>query len=306
MSTRPGISIIGCGKVGAAVAQLAHRAGRPPVALADRHAAAARSVAEAIGRPDAACAPAEAAAAGPLVLLAVNDDAIAALCENLAEIKAFRPGTIVAHCCGALPGEILAPARDKCGCSIGSMHPLQTFPSVQAAIEKFPGTYCFCEGDDAAVAALQQLARDLGGIPVRIDSDAKVLYHAAAVVACNYLVALLDAATALYARAGIDTGTALAALKPLLAATLENVTELGPAAALTGPIARGDIQTVRRHLDAMRNCPPELQEFYRVAGRWTLQLALRSGELKPGAADAMRRLLETRNPKEQAHGSTVD
>jgi len=306
MSARPEISIVGCGKVGSAVAQLANRAARPPVALADQRLDAARVAAEAIGRPDAACSPAEAAGAGSLVLLTVNDDAIAALCEDLAEIEAFGPGTIVAHCCGALPGEILAPARDKCGCSIGSVHPLQTFPSAEAAIEKFPGTYCFCEGDAAAVGALEQLARDLGGIPVRIDSDAKVLYHAAAVVACNYLVALLDAATALCARAGIDAGTARAALKPLLAATLENVTELGAPAALTGPIARGDVETVRRHLDAMKDCPPELQEFYRVAGRWTLQLAGRSGKLKPEAADAMRRLLETENPKEQAHGSTVD
>jgi len=300
MSQRPDISIIGCGKVGTAIAQLASRAGRRVAAVASRNEQAARSAAEVIGRPSAARSIAEAAGAGPLVLLTVKDEAIEPLCNQLAQQGAFGRGAVVGHCCGALSSDILASARDRCGCPTGSMHPLATFPDVAAAIEGFPGTYCFCEGQDAALEVLEELAGDLGGLPVRIDPAGKVLYHAAAVMACNYLTALLDAAAILCQSAGIDRDTALAALKPLAAATVENVTKLGPANALTGPAARGDLETVRRHLQAMKEHPDtrDIQDFYRVAGQWTLQLAVRSGKLDNEAAGALRRVLEIHHPKE--------
>ena len=300
MSQRPDISIIGCGKVGTAIAQLAARAGRRVAAVASRNEQAARSAAEAIGRSSAARSIAEAAGAGALVLLTVKDEAIEPLCNQLAQQGAFGRDAVVGHCCGALSSEILASARDRCGCATGSMHPLATFPDTAAAIERFPGTYCVCEGQGPALEVLEQLAADLGGQPVRIDRAGKVLYHAAAVMACNYLTALLDAATVLCQGAGIDRHTALTALKPLVAATLENATKLGPANALTGPTARGDLETVRRHIQAITKHPDTrgLQDFYRVAGQWTLQLAVRSGKLDNEAAGALRRVLEIHHPKE--------
>ena len=267
------ISIIGCGKVGAAIAQLAVGAGRRVSALASRNGARARELAARIGAPEAAGEIAWAAGAGTLVLLTVSDDAIEPLCGELARAGAFGAGSIVAHCSGALGSDILAAARDSCGCLIASMHPLTTFPTAGAAVEKFAGAYCFCEGDAAATDALMDLAADIGGKPMLINAGAKVLYHAAAVMACNYLTALLDAAVTLCGEAGIDRRTALAALGPLAGATLENVTKLGTPAALTGPIARGDEQTVRRHLDALARCDNDLRDFYRIAGKWALQLA---------------------------------
>jgi len=267
------ISIIGCGKVGAAIAQLAAGAGRNVSALASRSGDRARDLAVRIGNPEAACDIARAAGAGGLVLLTVSDDAIEALCGELARGGGFGDGSIVAHCSGALGSDILSPARDSCGCKIASMHPLATFPTAAAAVEKFAGTYCFCEGDQPATDALMELAADIGGKPMLISSQAKVLYHAAAVMACNYLTALLDAAITLCGAAGIDRPTALSALGPLAKATLENVTKLGAPAALTGPIARGDAQTVARHLEALAQCDKDLQDFYRIAGKWALQLA---------------------------------
>ena len=109
----------------------------------------------------------------------------------------------MAHCSGALDSGVLASARAR-GCAVGSMHPLQTFPTVRPRIDALPGAYCFIEGDPPAVAALERLAADVGAHPVPIASAAKPLYHAAAVVACNYLTALLDAAGALCRQAGID------------------------------------------------------------------------------------------------------
>ena len=291
MDNRPDIAILGPGTVGTAIGVLAARAGWTVAAVGGRDAARARQAAKAIGHGAKACTLHEAAGAAGLVLLTVSDDAIAAVCDELAD--GFRRGAVVAHCSGALGSEALASARAR-RCAVGSMHPLQTFPSVEAAVGAMTGAYCFIEGDAAAVAALERLARDIGGRPVPIASSAKPLYHAAAVVACNYLAALVDAASALCGRAGIDEPTGRAALGPLVRATLENVLAAGPAAALTGPIARGDAATVRRHLEALAGGERDLDELYRAMGRWTVELALRKGTIDAPKAAALRGLLDER------------
>jgi len=291
MAGLPDISIVGAGKVGTAVGVLAARAGLKVAAVASRSSSHASAAADMIGRDVRVCTPAEAAASGGLVLLTVSDEAIENLCDLLAGAGAFAEGAIVAHCCGALGSDILRSAKQDCHCEIGSMHPLQTFPTVAAAVSGFDGTYCFCEGDAAAVAALEQLAGAIGGRPVRIHSAGKALYHAAAVTVCNYLAALADAGLTLCERAGVERPTALAALAPLMLNTVRNVTSAGPAEALTGPIARGEAETVHRHVEALRVCPKELQELYRAAGQWTVALARRKGTIDDAKADALRRIL---------------
>lgn len=303
MTSSADISIIGCGKVGAAIAQLAAGAGRRVAAVASRNADRAGDLAVKIGNPDAACDIARAAGAGGVVLLTVNDDAIEPLCGELARDGAFGEGSVVAHCSGSLGSDILAAARYSCGALIASMHPLTTFPTAAAAVERFAGTYCFCEGDAGATDALMELAGDIGGKPMLISSQAKVLYHAAAVMACNYLTALLDAAVTLCGKAGIDRQTALQALAHLATATLENVTKLGPPSALTGPIARGDARTVARHLEALAGCDDDLRDFYRIAGKWTLQLAAvrddqNQGDPNRANDDIIARLLDAHNRQE--------
>ena len=298
MEKAPDISIIGPGKVGTAIGVLASRAHLPVVAVAGGGPGHAERAAEAIGPSVVACSVTEAAAAGGLVLLTVPDGAIAGLCEHLAAREAFAPGAIVAHCCGALTSEVLAPARDRCRCRVGSMHPLQTFPTAEAALERLAGTYCFCEGDEGAVEALMRLAEAIGGRAVRIDPAGKALYHAAAAVACNYLVVLLDAAATLAAGAGVDRATWLAAVGPIAHATVDNVAHLGPAAALTGPIARGDVATVAAHVAAMGGCDRRLRELYAAAGRYALELAGEKGTLDESARDALRTALETLTARE--------
>jgi predicted short-subunit dehydrogenase-like oxidoreductase (DUF2520 family) len=292
MEKFPDISIIGPGKVGTALGALAARAGLPVVAVAGGGAGRAEAAAEAIGSGAAACSVAEAAGLGRLVLLTVPDGAIAVVCERLAAAAAFGEGAVVAHCCGALSSEVLAAARERCGCSIGSIHPLQTFPTVAAAMAHLPGTYCFCEGDEAAAEVLERLAEAIGGRAVRIDASRKVLYHAAAATACNYLVALLDAAARLAAAAGIDRATWLAAVEPIVRATVDNVARLGPAEALTGPIARGDVETVARHAAAVGACDEPLRRLYAAAANYTIELARREGHLDASTGDALRRTLQ--------------
>ena len=282
------IAIVGPGKVGTAIGVLAAKAGWTVVAVGGRDAGRAAQSAKAIGPNVRACTPAQAAGAAGLVLLTVGDDDIAAACKELA--PAFRGGAIVAHCSGVLGSEVLAPARSH-GCRVGSMHPLQTFPSLQAAIKDLPGAYCFIEGDAEAAEALHRLAEDLGAHPVPIASTAKAVYHAAAVMACNYLTALMDAAIAMCNQAGIDEPTARKALGPLARATLDNILAEGTAQALTGPIARGDQQTIQRHLGALME-QADLLEVYRALGRWTVALAVRKGTINSSKAAALRRLLD--------------
>ena len=279
--------------MGGAIAQLASDAGWNVIALAGRNETRPRQLAERIGSPDAACSISDAAGAAGLVLLTVTDDAIEPLCSQLAEAQAFAAGSIVAHCSGALGSDILSSAKDACGCQIASMHPLTTFPTAAAAADKFAGTYCFCEGDAEATETLMSLASDIGGKPMLIKPEGKALYHAAAVMACNYLTALMDAAATLCDAAGIAPAAAIEAMSPLARATLENVTKLGTREALTGPIARGDAQTVARHIEAMSACDEDLQAFYRIAGKWTLQLAKLRDTRDRSGDDAIAALLDT-------------
>lgn len=282
------ISIVGPGRVGTTLSILACRSGLR-VAVGARRPQAARAAARAAGADAHACTPAQAAAASNLVLLTVPDGAIECVCGDLA--NHFRPGAVVAHCSGALDSGVLGPASAR-GCQVGSIHPLQTFPTVAAAVESFPGTYCFIEGSPAAVEALGGLAERLGGRAQTIAAGRKALYHAAAAMACNHLSALLDAAASLAKAAGVGRETALSALGPIVRATVENVLSMGPASALTGPVARADSECVRRHLASMADCPPDLVGFYRAAARWTVDLALRKGTVTAEQADALRSLLQ--------------
>ena len=288
---RPDISIIGAGVVGKALGVLAARAGYRVVAVASRSEASARAAAELIDGNVAVCTPAEAAGRAELLLLTVPDDAIAAVTSELAAAGTVRPGTIVAHCSGALTSEVLAPLVACCGAAAASMHPLQTFPAVLVAIDCLPGAYCFCEGDPSAVSKVMQLAGHIGCVPVELAADRKTLYHAAACMACNYLATLQEAAIATAVLAGIGAVPARHALAPLVAATVENISTLGAGKALTGPIARGDADTVARHLKALDATDATLAELYRGLGRRTVELALEAGKITPDAAEKLHAAL---------------
>jgi len=273
--------------VGTAVGALAARAGYRVTAVAGRDRLRTERAASRIGAEVPVLSPREAAGRAELVLLALPDDAIEAACRELVATRAFAPGSLVAHCSGTLSSESLEPARRELGCHVASFHPLQSFPTVEAALASLPGSYCFDEGDEAALEALEELGAAIGARCVRIETQHKVLYHAAAVMACNYLTGLLDAALTLAAAAQIERQTAWRALEPLIRATVENISKLGAEGALTGPIARGDLGTVSAHLTALDECAPELSGLYRALGSWTVDLALRKGSIDETAARAL-------------------
>jgi predicted short-subunit dehydrogenase-like oxidoreductase (DUF2520 family) len=296
---RPRLSVIGPGKVGTALATLARDAGYRVHAVAGRNEARSRAAAKELGPDVSVLSPVEAAATSELLLLTVSDSAIPALVEELVAGARLNPGSVVVHCSGALASDVLSPLRGLGALggaeepvALASFHPLQTFPTVAAALVSLPGSHCFLEGDARAVEVLEALGGAIGAKCVRIETDAKVLYHAAAVMASNYLCALMDAALAAHEASGIDRETGMAALRPLVQSTLDNIATMGPEAALTGPIQRGDVLTIKLHLKALAEASPDLEALYRLLGQRTIALATKSGALDRTTQEELSQVIE--------------
>jgi predicted short-subunit dehydrogenase-like oxidoreductase (DUF2520 family) len=216
--------------------------------------------------------------AAEVVLITTPDERIADACEELAGQRAFRSGQVVGHASGATGLDALAAARSA-GADVLSMHPLQTFPDAVSAIEGLPGSAMAITAEDERAAEVgERLARDVGARPFRIPAELKPLYHAAAVFASNYVVAVLAEAERLFAAAGV---TDRSLWMPLSRATVENVDRLGPEAALTGPAVRGDAGTVRANIEAIGAAVPDAVHLYATLARAALDLAGRSGRLDP-------------------------
>jgi len=208
------------------------------------------------------------------VLIAVPDDAIAEVAQALAQ--SGMCGGVALHTSGARGPEALA-ALAASGVSCGTLHPLQTVANPGEGVTVLPGSAFAIDGEPDAVAWATQIAGLLNGIVLQIPATARPLYHAAAVTASNYLIALISTAVMLMKEAGVDEATAQRALEPLARTSVRNAFELGPAAALTGPIVRGDADTVRAHLAAIRNAKPAVSSLYRAVGLATLEVARRQG-----------------------------
>jgi predicted short-subunit dehydrogenase-like oxidoreductase (DUF2520 family) len=275
------ISIVGAGRVGTAVAMLWRRAGHRIVAVSGGPATAERAGRHLPGVP--VLDDAEAARAAELVVIGVPDDLIAATVQQLVDRGALSSGW-VAHLSGATPLSALDAARGAGARRLG-IHPLQTFPDVEAAVERIPGCVVALGADDDEGAALaEQLAKDLGGRPFRLPEERRAIYHAAAVFASNYLVAATGVAEVLLEVAGVPDP--IDALKPLQLATLANIARSGPAAALTGPAVRGDAGTIERNLQALAASAPWAVDAYVEMARVALDLAVRGGRLSAeGRAD---------------------
>ena len=288
-TAKPAVAIVGCGKVGTSLARCLCRAGYPVAGVASRSLASARQCAETVGVERFTDQPEAITRLADLVLLTTPDDAIAGACQAICENQGFRPGTVVLHCSGALPSTLLATAQDA-GASIGTMHPLQSFASREITGNPFQGVVISVEGGDRAVAAARAMAQDLEAVCVKIRTEAKTLYHASAVVASNYLVTVMGLAFDLLEGAGIPRGDLFPILSPLIRGTLANIEKQGIPEALTGPVARGDVETVTAHLEQIGALRPELLPLYQSLGRATVEVASAKG-LDPDKARALARLL---------------
>ncbi|MFC4161076.1 Rossmann-like and DUF2520 domain-containing protein [Chitinimonas lacunae] len=269
--TLPRLHLIGAGRLGRTLARLWQAAGQVQVdQIVTRHADSSAAAIDFIGAGRAASL----AELGPaeLILLATPDDLLAPVAAELAASRPSLAGSVVFHASGSRPAELLAPLRDR-GAAIASVHPLLSFAEPSQALHDFAGCYCGCEGDPAALARLGPLFDAIGARRFTLDAAQKPLYHAAAVFACNDLVALMEAAQRCLEAAGVERATGWAALQPLIQATLANIGRVGPRAALTGPVARGDSATVASQGAAVARLDPASGHAYRALGQLALELA---------------------------------
>lgn len=272
------LSIIGAGRTGRTLGLLARRAGYRIGAVVCRSAAHARKAAEFIG----AGRPGTSPVGSELTLIAVPDAAIPDVVRSLR----VPAGGVVAHTCGSLGADALRPLKPA-----GAIHPLRSFADPARAAARFRGTACAVDGDPAAVRILEKFTRALGGEPLRVRTDRKALYHAGAVFASNYLVAILEAALRLFEKAGVPRARSAGALSTLAEGTLANVAAVGIPAALTGPIERGDVATLRSHVAAICARLPRLYAPYACLGSLAAEVAVAKGSRRrselPGLAAAL-------------------
>ncbi|NYE62871.1 putative short-subunit dehydrogenase-like oxidoreductase (DUF2520 family) [Duganella sp. 1224] len=267
------LNLIGAGHVGRVLGRLlARQDGFVIQQVLTRSQASARQAVDFIGAGAVATAyeqlqPAE------VHVLAVGDDQIVAAAAALARAVPLA-GSIVFHCSGALASDQLAAAR-AAGALVASVHPIRSFADPAAVAAHFAGTFCGIEGDAGALAVLTPALQAIGAQPVPIDAAAKTVYHAAAVFASNYLVTVLDAALRAYQAAGIPEPVARQLAQPLASESMANVFRLGAAAALSGPIARGDLATVARQRQAVTQWDADTGALYQALVAPTTALARR-------------------------------
>jgi predicted short-subunit dehydrogenase-like oxidoreductase (DUF2520 family) len=259
------LAIIGAGRVGRALGRLLRALDWEIGAVVTRSEASARRAVRFIGAGKASAGMTRQILASRVILIATPDDEIAVVAQELARIgEEELCGKVVLHTSGALGSGVLDALR-KHDAAVGSMHPLQSFSGV--AVPSLEGKVFTIEGDAPAVQVARRIARALGGSPVRIAGSKKLLYHAAAAMAAGHVLAVEEAAAQLLVSLGMRRNEALRALLPLPRQVLENFKTLGPRAAWTGPLSRGDYKVVRAHLDALRESPKEFAQAYDALSR---------------------------------------
>jgi len=282
----PVIGIVGAGAVGTGLGLALSRAGWPIHAVASRDPARRERFRSLVEVPRVFIEPEPMLDEVELIVLTVPDDVIPGLAASLH----MYSGQAMIHTSGSLGAEVLAPAM-AAGTQVGSFHPLVAFADTERAVTALHGATVAIEGDDQLLAMLGEMARVIGATPVRLAPGSKPAYHAAAVLAAGGFVALLDAIAELGRVAGLDEAGTLDVYGPLLQGTLDNARVLGIRAALTGPMTRGDIGTLRAHLDALRSHAPDVLPLYTAAAEREIKLAIERGALAPEVAREMRAAL---------------
>lgn len=299
------MAIVGAGRVGCALGRLLHQKGWSIGPVITRSMRTARSAQQRIGSGKPQAGLSQTVLAADLILIATPDRAIAEMAQALARMapglrvegdQPSRSGAkharevtqknaggvwrrkIVLHTSGALGSDVLEPLAIR-GAAIGSLHPLQTFGARTDA--SLANTTCAIEGSAAAIRMARRICRELGGIPVALPRRRKAAYHAAAALAAGHVLAVIESAVRILIRAGFPRKRAVRALLPLTRQTLANLESVGPRAAWTGPLSRGDFAVIERHLEALRRFPREYRGAYEALSRLGVNvLANRGGKKK--------------------------
>lgn len=284
------LNVIGCGKVGRTLGRLwtEHRIFRVQSIL-NRSPESGSQAAEFVG-DGRAVDRYDRLEKADLVMISASDEAIASCCRQLCPTGLLGQGVIVFHVSGSLSSAVLEPARSL-GAAVASLHPVKSFADPAAAVRSFAGTFCALEGDPQACALLRASLEPCGGIPFDVDPRFKTVYHAATVMVCNYLVALLEVGLRCFEKAGLARETAVQVIRPIVTETVNNVFELGTVKALTGPVARGDRSVVERQSEALGRWDQAIQRVYQSLGRIALEIAAAQGKADPDALAAIQNIL---------------
>jgi predicted short-subunit dehydrogenase-like oxidoreductase (DUF2520 family) len=284
------IAIIGLGKVGTATGHLLRSAGYEIVAVSDRSPAALE---RGVGYTGGIVSidPLQAALSATSIFITTPDDIIESVCSEIARGGGFGPGKRVVHMSGAGGLGLLKSAR-SCGAQVATIHPLQSFVDIEGVLESIPGSTFSITAEGEVKEWAVRIVRDLGGVPFFVSDEDKPLYHAAACMASNYLVTLMNMVEEIYRHLGMAGDEAIRSFWPLVRGTVMNIEGRGTEKSLTGPIARGDIGTIRRHLEVLGEKMPHILNLYREMGLFTVDIALRNNTLSKDRAEEIQSLLK--------------
>ena len=295
------VGVVGAGRVGAVLAASLRHAGHDVVAVAGESDASRRRAAELL--PGVAIRkPTDVARACDVLLLTVPDDMLGNVVSMLSASGAIHPGQYVVHTSGRHGLEILAPAV-AAGARGIAMHPAMTFTGTGVDLPRLHGCIFGVTAASQERSVAVRLVSDLGGTVMWVDESRRTLYHAGLAHGANHLVTLVSQAMELLGAAGADDPAAT--LRPLLTAALDNALAQGDSA-LTGPIVRGDVNTVRAHLAEIAATAPDTLPSYVALGQATLDRVVTDGRVLPIRATAIRRLLdEALAASQAAHPATT-
>ena len=289
----PSLNIVGAGNLGKTLGRLWQQSGFFSVtSVCNRSVTSAEQASRFIGAGKPA-ANIQAMAEADCWLVATPDREIATVAAALAQRLDIggesERQTVVFHCSGALSSESLAACKPS---AVASAHPVHSFADPAQSVATLAGSSVAIEGSDNAVDLLHRAFAAIGCEPLALAAENKSLYHAGSVFACNYLTVLMDLSLRSFAAAGIERQQALQLLRPIVLQTAENNMQRGPEKSLTGPIARGDADTVRTQLHALRQSDTQLAEHYRQLGHACVELAQRGGLPEAQAARILDILLD--------------
>jgi predicted short-subunit dehydrogenase-like oxidoreductase (DUF2520 family) len=269
----PVVFIIGAGLVGTTLAAKLTRAGVPVAGLHGRQADLSDVGSALAGVLGSTGELPDIISESQVVIISVRDARIPEVAKRLADEKRLRPGQVVLHTSGNHPAaEMLSAVKGQVK-GVGTLHPLIAVTDAPGTLENLAGAYFGIEGDNEATRQAKILVRRMGGRPLELSAESMSLYHAAAVMASNYVVALADMARALLVTSGVPEVDAVPALVPLMTSAVRNVAEVGLPSAMTGPAVRGDVGSIERHISALQAKAPETLDLYRRLGREVLRIA---------------------------------
>jgi predicted short-subunit dehydrogenase-like oxidoreductase (DUF2520 family) len=265
------IAIIGVGRLGMSLAIACREAGLDVGALYDIRTQAAKVCAGFLGETIVCKTISEIPGDITLIFLTIPDDHVAQAVEELRNAQVLRVESLVVHTSGNLSSSVLDPLK-KYTHFLASLHPVQTFSGASEDWKRLFGITFSFDGHPESLPRLKELLKKLNGSLIEIEPQHKALYHLACALASNYLVGIEYMAIDILQNIGLNQDQAIKLLQPLVKATLENISQNGPVRALTGPISRGDVGTVCKHVQAMEMTHPEYLPIYRSLGKLLIEL----------------------------------